>query len=64
VSEVGFILDATLHLMNEQLKELKSAVNAGHLELKTEINAIKTDISAVTAGQKELKMDINGVKRT
>jgi hypothetical protein len=40
--------DATLHLMIEQLRELKSAVNAGHLELKAEINA-------VSAGQEELK---------
>jgi chromosome segregation ATPase len=49
------MMDATLHLMTEQLKELKSAVNAGHLELKAEINA-------VSAGQEELKTDINGVK--
>jgi hypothetical protein len=51
------MMNATLHLMIEQLKELKSAVNAGHLELKAEINA-------VNAGQEELKTDINGVKRT
>jgi hypothetical protein len=30
-------MDATLHLMIEQLRELKSAVNAGHLELKKEM---------------------------
>jgi FtsZ-binding cell division protein ZapB len=52
VSEVVFIMEATLHLMVEQLRELKSAVNAGHLELKAEINA-------VTAGQEELKMEMN-----
>jgi hypothetical protein len=45
-------MDATLHLMIEQLREFKSAVNAGHLELKAEINA-------VSAGQEELKAEIN-----
>jgi hypothetical protein len=55
-------MEATLHLMVEPLRELKCAANAGHLELKAEINA-------VTAGQEELEMemnaektDINGVK--
>jgi uncharacterized protein (DUF3084 family) len=69
VSESGFIMEATLQLMVEQLRELKSAVNAGHLELKAEINTViagqeqlRMEISAVNAGQEELKTDINGVK--
>jgi chromosome segregation ATPase len=61
VSEAGFMMDATLHLMIEQLKELKSAVNACHLELKAEINGVKTDISAVSTGQEELKTEMNAV---
>jgi hypothetical protein len=71
------MMDATLYLMIEQLKELQSAVNAGHLELKaeinamsagqeeleTDINAVKTDIIAVTAGQEEhKKSEISVVK--
>jgi gas vesicle protein len=71
VSEVGFIMEATLHLMVEQLRELKNAVNAGQEELKTDINHVKTElktnIGAVTAGQEELKNDmkseINAVKK-
>jgi gas vesicle protein len=58
-------MEATLHMMVEQLRELKSAVNAGHLELKAEINAVtagqeelKTEINAVSAGQEEFKNDM------
>jgi hypothetical protein len=55
-------MEATLHLMVEQLRELKSAVNTGQEELKTDINAVKMDISAVAAGQEELKNDMKAVK--
>jgi hypothetical protein len=48
-------MEATLHLMVEQLRQLKIAVNAGQEELKTDIIGVKTDISAVTAGQEQLK---------
>jgi hypothetical protein len=34
------MMDATLHLMIEKLKELKSAVSTGHLELKAVIYAM------------------------
>jgi outer membrane murein-binding lipoprotein Lpp len=51
-------MEATLHLMVEQLRELKNAVNAGQEELKADINDVKTDVSTVTAGQEELKNDI------
>jgi hypothetical protein len=51
---MGFIMEATLHLMVEQLREMKSAVNAGLEELKIEMNA----------GQEELKMEMNTVSRT
>jgi hypothetical protein len=62
------MMDATLHLMIEQLKEMKSAVNAGQEELKTEMNAVnagqeelKTEMNAVNAGQEELKTEMNAV---
>jgi gas vesicle protein len=52
VSEAGFIMEATLQLMVQQLRELKNTVNAGQEELKTDINDVKT----------ELKTNINDVK--
>jgi hypothetical protein len=60
VSEVGFMMEATLHLMDEQLRELKSAVSAGQLEMKAEISGLNSEMSA---DQEGLKTDMCNPRR-
>jgi hypothetical protein len=50
------MMETTLHLMVEKLRELKGAMSAGQLELKAEISGVKSEMSA---SQEELKTDLS-----
>jgi hypothetical protein len=54
------MMEATLHLMGEQLRELKSAVSAGQLEMKAEICGLNSEMSV---DQEGLKTDMCNPRR-
>jgi chromosome segregation ATPase len=57
-------MEATLQLIMEQLRELKSGqekMSAVSTELKGDISTVSTELKTVSAGQDELKGDTSAV---